>query len=959
MKRQEFSIEKPPILPSAVYRLQFSRDFTFEKASALAPYLKSLGVDFLYCSPYFQSASGNPYHLTDPNKLSPEIGSEEDYDRFCQTLDRLHLGQILDIVPNHMGISGNGNRWWMDVLENGPASSYSHFFDIDWNPVKKEIIHKVLLPILGDHYGTVLENGEIQLIHSEGRFFIQYYERDIPLAPETFPMILEYGLENLQLQLKEDEPHYLEYLSIITAFRNLPPRTTKNIEERNLRNREKEIAKRRLAELSIKSEIILRFIESRIQILNGTKGEARSFDRLDLILKEQAYRLAYWRVASEEINFRRFFDINELAAIHTENQDVFENYHRLIFQLIQEKKVHGLRIDHPDGLYDPSTYFRRLQDHYAALSEEENALFVVAEKILDRKESLPEDWQIHGTVGYDFLNTLNGLFVKRENETAFDEIYEKFIGRKIDFNQLIYEKKKFFCLIYMSSEINALGHRLDRISERQRRFRDFTRNNLTLAIREVIACFPVYRTYISLETKEVSERDQRYIEIAIEKARNKTPYLIPAVYDFVKRVLLLQWDAVIEREDQELYLDFVLRFQQITGPVMAKGLEDTAFYIYNRLLSLNEVGGDPTRFGVSVEEFHSKNLERNRRFPFSFLASSTHDNKRSEDARLRIDVLSELPKEWESSIEKWVMVNKKHKTQIRESLEPDANLEYFIYQTLIAAWPDEPLTPDQMPAFADRMWNYFLKSIREAKLQTSWVFPNDEYEAAVKKFVEGILVHGTENHFLMDFLSFQEKVASFALWNSLSALVLKLGSPGIVDTYQGCELWNYSLVDPDNRRPVDYEVRKNYLKQIEAKGRGILPEDFLQELIGSKKDGRIKLYILWKGLNFRKENYELFLGGDYTALKIEGSRKDNVVAFLREKSGERVLVAAARFFTELTSQEIWRDTAMVLPSTKEGTKFKDIFTGRTVPVSESGENRVIKIEDLFQTLSVGILKCVS
>lgn len=977
---QENSVLQPVSIssvPSCVYRLQFNKQFTFKAATALIPYFKELGVDALYCSPYLQAAPGSMhgYNITNPNKINPEIGTEEEFEFFCAELDRCGIRQILDIVPNHMGISTHENLWWRDVLENGPASLHAPFFDIDWDPVKKEIQNKVLLPFLGDHYGTVLENEEIKLFYREGQFEIHYFETVLPVTPGSYPFIMTQGMESLEEQLSsEDEtPLYLEYLSILTGFQRLPSTVEKNAGLRSERNREKEILKKRLSQLAAKSPVIKNFIETRLNFFNGQRGIASSFDLLDTLLNQQCYRLSYWRVASEEINYRRFFDINELAAIRIEDRTVFEQYHELIFKLIHEGKIHGLRIDHPDGLYDPREYFRRLQQAASKAaglpdmedSETSSPFYIVVEKILERKETLPADWQVHGTVGYEYMNILNNVFVKRENEGTFDEVYENFIGRSTDVSDLIAEKKNIVALIHMASEINALGNHLDLISERQRRFRDFTRNNLTLAIREVIACFPVYRTYISAQSQTVTERDRKHITIAVEKAKSRTPFLNAAVYDFLKKVLLLEWDDSMSEEDQQLYKDFVLRFQQLTGPIMAKGLEDTAFYIYNRLLSLNEVGADPGRFGASPEEFHSQNIERNKQWPYSFLASSTHDSKRSEDVRFRLNVLSEIPEEWKGRLEKWSFVNKKHKTQIGENIQPGMNLEYLIYQTLLGAWPGGPLEPKDMPALGERFWGYCLKSIREAKVHTSWTDPKPDYEGSVKKFVTSILAYETENHFLIDFLSFQERIAAYGLWNSLSALVLKLGSPGVADFYQGCDLWNYSLVDPDNRRPVDYELREKFLEEMKRSGpEGKAKDPILRELIETRYDGRLKLWVTWKGLNFRKENPELFLNADYRALKAEGFRKNNIIAFAREKEGRTLISAASRFFTELlpeqrlipAGEEIWKETELLLPPQwGENLQFENILTGETLKSVSSGPHQVLRGGDLFQMMSAALL----
>lgn len=887
-------------LPSSVYRLQLNKNFTFKQAEALVPYFKALGIDALYCSPYFEAIPGSlhGYNVTNPHRINPEIGTEKDFESFCETLRSHGMGHILDVVPNHMGI-GKQNPWWMDVLEHGPDSAYASFFDINWEPVKKELKGKVLLPILGDLYGVVLENQEIELRYENERFFIQYYDHRLPVASKTYPMILQRAPSD-------------------------PAQRTAYIEER------------------------LRFFK-------GEKGNPKSFDPLHQLLNAQYYRLAYWRVAAEEINYRRFFNINELAAIRTEDPDVFDHYHRAIFQWIRENKIQGLRIDHPDGLYDPPEYFERLQQSAS------HPLYVVVEKILGNREPLPENWNIQGTVGYEFIFLQNELFVSREQGEALAEVYEKFIGRSIDFNQSLYEKKKFFALVHLASEVNELGDRLDRISEEHTRFRDYTRNNLTLAIREVIAAFPVYRTYIS-PREPVSERDRKYIEIAIEKAKSKTPAVDTAVYEFLKKILLLDLDPETPPEQEVQYRDFVLRFQQLTGPVMAKGFEDTSLYIYNRLISLNEVGGNPTVFGISPEEFHRRNLERNKRWPHGFVASSTHDTKRSEDVRMRINVLSEMPVEWKSRIDRWAIWNQTHKTALQDDFMPGKNTEYFIYQTLIGIWPDHFPPEMDFAAFQDRMQEYFLKAAREAGVYTNWMKPNEEYEVALKKFVSGILSPDKENQFLQDFLPFQKKVAAFGLWNALSALILKLGVPGVPDTYQGTELLNYFLVDPDNRRPVNYQQRVDFLNELQA-----VPESQMQELIQElfrfRWDGRLKLLSLWKGLQFRNQHRDLFAEGDYIPLKVEGDCRQNVVAFLRKRDKEYALVVAGRFFSQILSndaealpagEEVWKNTFLILP---EGVpeSFTDFLTQQQITVDMHESQKTLPISKIFSNLSAAFL----
>jgi (1->4)-alpha-D-glucan 1-alpha-D-glucosylmutase len=971
---------RPVYCPSSVYRLQMNAGFTFRDAKSILPFLHDLGVEAVYLSPIFKAVPGSShgYDVTDPTVLNPELGGQAEFDAFCDKIRELKMGIILDTVPNHMGIAGSHNALWLDVLENGPSSVHAGFFDIDWKPVKAELENKILIPILGDLYGLVLDRREIQLEldDSKGAFYVRYFDNRFPVDPQTYPTILEFRIDELKGHLNEDEAVVSDYLSVITAFKNLPSRTETNIEKIRERMREKEVAKKRFAEILSRSRLIKEFVESRLVIYNGVKNDSASFDLLDRFLDEQVYRMAFWRTAAEEINYRRFFDINELAAIRMEDERVFEHCHRLIFQWIAEGKVHGLRIDHPDGLYDPPVYFRRLQEKFVAHRKEcrkissreirssAKPLYVVAEKILDRKEFLPENWSVHGTVGYDFLNVLNGVFVDQNHQKDFSELYETFIGHTIDFDQLLYDKKKLFALVHMASEINTLGHRLDLISEKDRHYRDFTRNNLTLAIREVIACFPVYRTYLSPSDESVSERDERYINIAVEKAKAKTPALNPAVYDFLREVLLLKFDVGVTAEAKKIYRDFVLRFQQLTGPIMAKGMEDTSFYVYNRFVSLNEVGGDPFRFGHSKEEFHQFNKLKSERWPYGMLCTSTHDAKRSEDVRMRLNVLSEIPDDWRSVLTRWALINEKHKTLIRGVAEPRRNTEYFIYQAILGAWPESGTNAQSGPAFTDRIWEYVLKSIREAKTHTNWIHPKREYEESVRKFVYGILSPGKGNRFLKNFRLFHEKVSWFAKLNSLSALVLKIGSPGVVDVYQGTEFWNLFLTDPDNRRPVDFEERKGALQKI-VKGSKIRGLDGdMASLLTGKKSERVKMQVLALGLRLRRSEPGIFLEGDYVPLRVEGERERNVVAFLRRERDRFVIFAAGRFFTEISGgpgqlpvgPAVWKTTRILLPAGLACREtLKDILTDREVPVGVDGELKSLRVSDVFGRLNAGIL----
>ncbi|HXH86068.1 MAG TPA: malto-oligosyltrehalose synthase, partial [Nitrospira sp.] len=688
-----------PRTPVSTYRIQMNRSSTFRDVARLVPYLHELGITDLYCSPYFTAVSGSMhgYDVVDPTTLNPEIGTEEDYRAMVDELHQRGMGQLLDVVPNHMGITQQINGWWQDMLENGPSSPYASFFDIDWDPLKPELRDKVLLPILGDQYGVVLENQELRLVYEDGHFLIRYYEHRLPIAPKPSSLILAYRLPTLIQEAGANSSQVMELESIITALKHLPSRQERAPESIAERYREKEIIKRRLASLVDGSTMIRLFLDENIRLFNGTKGDPRSFDLLDEVLNDQAYRLAYWRVAAEEINYRRFFDINELAAIRMEDPVVFEETHKLVFQLVKEGAVTGLRIDHVDGLYDPADYLNKLQrwakkELQVSAESADRPLYVVVEKILGVNESLPANWPVSGTTGYEFLAWLNALFVDRANERALDTIYTRFVGKDEPFEALTYRCKQLIMQASMASELNVLGHQLNRLSERDRRSRDFTLNSLTHAIQEIIACFPVYRTYITGEADGVLNRDRVFLWQAVSHAKRRNPAVSGLVFDFVRDLLLTP--SSHGEQDREERLKFVTKFQQTTSPVTAKGIEDTAFYRYQRFISLNEVGSDPQQFGIAPSLVHQQLKSRQEHWPGALSTTSTHDTKRSEDVRARLNVLSEIPKQWKEHVTRWQKTTRGFKTKAGGEAVPGRNEEYLLYQTLIGVWPLEVMNDE-------------------------------------------------------------------------------------------------------------------------------------------------------------------------------------------------------------------------------------------------------------------------
>jgi (1->4)-alpha-D-glucan 1-alpha-D-glucosylmutase len=963
-------------VPAATYRLQFNRGFTFRDARDLVPYLHALGVSDCYASPVLQARAGSShgYDVCDHSRLNPELGGAPDFDAFAAALRAHGMGLILDAVPNHMGIADPGNAWWMDVLENGPGSPYAPFFDIDWHPVNPDLENKVLLPVLEDQYGHVLEAGKIRLAYERGAFFVWYHDTRLPVAPCTYPAVLEPVLATLASTFGETHEQLRELRSVLTALRYLPPRTELSADRVVERHREKEIIKGRLAALCAAGPEVRAALDTAVRTFNGTAGDPRSFDRLDALLEQQAYRLAFWRVAAEEINYRRFFDVNELAAVRIELPGVFRATHAVLFRLLAEGKATGLRIDHPDGLRDPAAYFRQLQEHYvlahtglepgrwpAGLAREVAArlpaaagpgeaaapwpLYVVAEKILSRGEALPPDWAVDGTTGYDFLNAVNGLFVDAEGRDAFDRIYQAFTSAAAGYDQLVGSAKRMVMLVSMASEISALAHQLDRIAERNRRCRDFTLNSLTFALREVIACLPVYRTYIT-GPGGVAAQDRAVVEAAAEEAKRRNPRTAEAVFDFVRDALLLRAVPDFPEADRPRLVEWALKCQQLTGPIMAKSVEDSVFYTYNRLASLNEVGGSPEQYGLPVEAFHRRNQERLERWPHALLATSTHDTKRSEDVRARLNALSELPGEWQAALARWGRLNSPKKAVVEDQPAPDRNDEYLLYQTLLGAWPAEPAGAGDLVEFRGRVAAYMEKATKEAKVHTSWVNPNEEYDAAVRQFVGRLLAGAAGDPFLEDLLALQRRVAFFGYFNALAQVLLKLTSPGVADLYQGTELWDFSLVDPDNRRPVDYARRRQILARlrgrIERAGPDLTP--LTRELLATVPDGRIKAYVVHQTLSFRRRHGDLFARGAYLPLEVTGAKRDNVCAFARSAGDTVVLVVVPRLVARLTGgaeqaplgPEVWGTTRLLLPPQLAGRRYRDVFTGE---VLEPGSDR--------------------
>lgn len=965
-------------VPSSTYRIQLSPDFPLARAAELVPYLRDLGITHLYASPFLRANPGSPhgYDVVSYEEVSPELGGEAALEGLVAALRAHGIGLIVDFVPNHMGI-GSGNAFWQDVLENGPSSSFARFFDIVWKPVKDELENKVLLPVLGDQYGAVLEAGTLRLEYGEGAFCVCYFEHRFPINPRCYPAILEEDLDELEKAREAPTVDLEELLSICTACKNLPARTETDPDRLQERRREKEVIKRRLDQLFTHSPSIAGHVRRRVERMNGIPGDPRSFDALDDLLDAQAYRLAHWRVAGEEINYRRFFDINDLAAIRMEDPVVFHSCHSMILRLLAEGWVDGLRIDHPDGLYDPEAYFHRLQvEHFLDLCREaaseraphvpfehlepllraawasderlHRPIYIIAEKILMGTETVPDRWAIDGTTGYDFLHRLSGILVDPEGRRPIDETFARFTGLRLDLEALLYEKKKLILNSSMAGEVNILAYRLNRISEQNRRSRDFTLNSLRSALIETIACFPVYRTYVT--PSRVDPQDRRHIEVALSRAKRRSPVTNVTIFDFLRDILLLKHGGHLEEEERRMQIELAMKLQQLTGPVMAKGLEDTTFYIYNRLVALNEVGGDPSRFGASVSEFHAANMSRQRG---SLLATTTHDTKRSEDARARLFALSETPDGWRRFLSRITKIARRHRVRVGEDrYAPDRNEEILLYQALLASWPFGDMGPEAMRGYTARMEAYLLKAAKEAKVNTSWINPDDSWDEALSLFVRRLLGDGG---FREEFLPFWQEIAAAGILSSLSQVVLKMTSPGVPDVYQGCERYCFTLVDPDNRGPVDFEALRRTVqgfREVSREGR----EALARELWASREDGRIKQYVTWACLNLRRERRELFHAGDYRPLEASGPHAEHVVALARRRGSDHLLAVAPRLAHRLLrDEERWKDSHLILPGGTGGAPWLEIFTGRIIPPIQRRHSPVLALSTLLEVLPVAIL----
>jgi (1->4)-alpha-D-glucan 1-alpha-D-glucosylmutase len=948
----------PPRIPLSTYRLQFSKEFGFAHATRLLDYLSELGVTDLYASPILASRKGSEhgYDVADPTRIDPEIGSEQEFETLLSELAKRGMGLLLDIVPNHMAASCE-NRWWMDVLENGRDSAFASYFDIDWNPPSRNLNGKVLLPILGKPFGEALDRRELQLIFERGKFFVRYFEWILPVAPETYHQILGLRSNSLERALGKETPEFQELSGIIAGFAALAQKG--HADGPNDTRPKLDAMRERLGVLASERPEVAAVIESNLKELNGAPGNPASFVLLERLLNQQPYLLAYWQDPNEGINYRRFFTISDLVGVRVEDPIVFEATHDHIFRIVakglgQNLRM-GLRIDHIDGLRDPLGYLTRLQQR---LSETQASAapcpYLIVEKILGRGEELPEDWPISGTTGYEYLNCANGIFVDRNGAEEMETIYAKFVGRKMNFADVVYEKKKLVMNSLLRVEVRGLARQLAEVAAKDRYARSISRLELIDALIEVTACMPVYRTYV--RSLDMPPAAKATIEVALRGAQERRPQLTQACVDFLRDVLTLANPPHIGPEQREERLAFVMRWQQFTGPIVAKGFEDTALYVCYPLCSLNDVGGNPEpTLAASREEFYEFVRERQHRWPHTLNATATHDTKRSEDLRARVNVLSEIPEEWGARIGAWAKENARHKQTINGVDVPDANEEYLIYQTLLGILPTDAA---DAPSITKRLQEYTAKALREAKVHTRWIETNEAYEGAVTRFVERILSREAAPDFLRDFEQFQRKVAWCGMINGLGQSLLKIVCPGTPDFYQGSEMWDLRLVDPDNRRPVDFTQR---CKAVHGLPRDGANPDSAFELLRDWPDGRIKIDVIRAALRCRLQYPQLYAEGDFLPIVAQGAQSENVISILRHHEGNCVLAVIPRWLARTYTQEerlppadFWRDTTLLVPEFSPQ-RWMNALTGEDVESQITGKSRSLRVSDVLKRFPVALL----
>lgn len=921
-------------IPLATYRLQFSSSFRFQDAGDLVPYLSELGISDIYASPILKATRGSThgYDVTDPDELNPELGTQEDFQTLTARVQSHGLGWLQDIVPNHMAYSSE-NRMLMDLFENGSRSRFHAFFDVFRDHPDPELRTRVLAPFLGGSLEEILQRGEIKLALDDDGLSIRYFDRCFPLYLPTYAGVLWHDQRLLSGSMTGDDPAVQVFLKLRDTFSRLA-----DTEDSPEKRRRVAGAKALLARLHEQAPMIRLYIDGELDYYNRPPGGPVEQSPLFTLLEQQLFKLVPWRVAYEVINYRRFFYVSDFIALHTEDPQVFERIHARTFALARTGVFTGLRIDHVDGLYNPRAYLAALRD---ALPD----CYIAVEKILELYEFLPGRWPIQGTSGYRFCNMVNGVFCRKDNEASVTQVYHDFIGDEPDYGQLLYDEKKKVLEWRMSGELTYLAHLASQLLPGDDPHKAET---VRQALTALMAAFPVYRTYV--DARDFTEQDRTMLAAALDKARDKCPACRPHV-DQIVDLLLSGLQNGLDPRTKERRQYFLMRFQQFTGPAMAKGFEDTLLYVYNRLLSLNEVGGDPNTFGVTLDQFHRFHELRARNWPHAMSATSTHDSKRGEDVRARLNVLSEIPDHWRQAVNRWAQLNRVHKQRAGDILAPHPNDEYFLYQTLVGALPFEESEYD---SFAQRIGDYMIKATREAKTRTNWVDTNEAYEAACRHFVERVLDRSADNRFWPDFLAFQKEISGYGVYNSLSQTTLKITCPGVPDFYQGTELWDLNLVDPDNRRPVDFQKRKRLLDAI-ASDTDLNPQSAIADP-QRVRDGRIKLFLIQKALRVRAQNRDLFEKGDYLPATVTGSRADHVIAFFRRRENNYALTVAPRFVASLikpgellTDRCLWQDTRIELPP-RVPSSWRNTISG-TVLTAVTG----LLVADILREFPVSLL----
>jgi (1->4)-alpha-D-glucan 1-alpha-D-glucosylmutase len=863
------------------------------------------------------------------------------------------MGIVLDIVPNHMAASGE-NPAWDDVLASGPASTFARWFDIDWRATERELLGRVLLPILGNPLGEVLKRGEIALASREGVPRVRYFEHDLPLDPSTMTRVMGQALEACQRALHQEHPACTALAEIVTGLRRLPRRSTRRSAGVAVRRETAPRLLARLRELAGSEPALAQAItDATSGFTSGAEGERR----LRRLLDAQVYRLAHWRRAAREINYRRFFDVNDLVALHMEDPEVFAQTHALVLEWLRRGWVDGFRIDHPDGLLDPLGYFQRLAG--AAFPEEPASPPVFIEKILTYGESLRAEWPVAGTTGYDFLNQAEGLFIDPAGGAAIEADYRRVIRQPVEFPAIARRGKQLVLETALSAGVRRLADRLLKLTGPEQQLTTIPRQELYRAIIDTISALPVYRTYVDGRSPPAAE-DRRLLADAITDARARGRGS-PAALDLLESVLIpMEGEAMASPDRERFRLRFVERFQQISGPATAKGVEDTAFYAYAPLLSRNEVGGGPEApLEWAAADFHAGNARRAARWPRGMLAVTTHDTKRTADVRSRLDVLSEVPADWAERLRLWRALNLPHKATVRGRRLPDPSTVHHIFQAMVAVWPLAPLGVGDLESLRERIGGYMIKAAREAKLRTTWTDPDEAFEQALRADIDALLSPDRSPRFLDDLERFVASIARAGLWNALGRTVLHLASPGIPDLYQGDELWNFALVDPDNRRPVDFDLRGKLLDEIEGGASGD-PESrsrYLAGLAASPEDGRLKLHVVRAALAARHQRPAAFRSATYVPLEATGGSADRLIAFGRGDGAERLVAAVPRLVAghvlpggSPMDEVLWQDTRLPIP---EGwpQRWTCALTGRALEAGSGG----LRVSELFRVLPVTLL----